>query len=526
MKQEAKTSVAVVGLGACGLVALKNLREAGFDAVGFDANGYIGGLWEYTEAHQTSVLKTTVANISKQSNCYTDFPYPDATADFPTAAETAQYLNDYADHFDLRRHMTLGQRLQHVRRSEDRWSLDFVEAEGGSPRTYHFDKVALCVGLVVQEPKIPQIAGIESFTGQALHSNAYRRPKDFAGKRVVVVGLGNTGCDTAVDLIGHASEIWMSHRVGSAIFARTNANGKPYDHLLSLRLTKIGGLLNKYLPSSISKKMAILGMKSNQKRFFKVKPEWDLDNLEPPTRKLPIVNDRFIPELHAGNLNLKPALSEISGSTLKFSDGTALEDVDAIVFCTGFRSDYSYMDTKADPTRDTRKDWRSLPGANGRPLPRLYQGIFSLDFPDSLAFLGTSPLTPQAFLNYDISSAAVAQVWTGSSTLPSLQEMNDHVDAQHNVVCQIARTGSLASTNLRNNWEWYKWCDEAAGIGLVKRMGYGLEGWKFYFQDRKLCKLVMDGLLSPHLFRLFDEGKREAWPDARAAVEKVNHKAQ
>jgi len=62
----AQITVAVIGLGAAGLVALKNLKEEGFDATGFERNAYIGGLWRFSEDDKTSVLNTTIVNISKE----------------------------------------------------------------------------------------------------------------------------------------------------------------------------------------------------------------------------------------------------------------------------------------------------------------------------------------------------------------------------------------------------------------------------------------------------------------------------
>jgi dimethylaniline monooxygenase (N-oxide forming) len=70
-----RITAAVIGLGAAGLVALKNLKEQGFDVTGFDRNDYIGGLWKYAEDDRTSVLSTTIVNISKERGCFTDFPY-------------------------------------------------------------------------------------------------------------------------------------------------------------------------------------------------------------------------------------------------------------------------------------------------------------------------------------------------------------------------------------------------------------------------------------------------------------------
>ena len=129
-----KQRVAVVGLGACGLTALKNLREAGFDAVGFEGNSYVSGLWQHSEdPEKTTVLKTTVANLSKRLACYTDFPYPDETPDFATAAQTAEYLDRYAKHFDLVSHSRLNTRVQRIARDGDHWSLSIVESGSDAP---------------------------------------------------------------------------------------------------------------------------------------------------------------------------------------------------------------------------------------------------------------------------------------------------------------------------------------------------------------------------------------------------------
>ncbi|KAK4495446.1 hypothetical protein PRZ48_013777 [Zasmidium cellare] len=519
--------VAVIGLGSCGLAALKNLREAGFDATGYESNPYVGGLWEHSEEpDKTSVLKTTVANLSKQMSCYTDYPYPDDVPNYATAAQTARYLKDYAEHFGLLQHARLGMRLLNVERESERWILRMVRVDDKEEERIEVDKLVFCVGLQVQTPKLPKIKGIETFTGQAIHSNNYKNGFNFTGKRVVVVGLGNTGCDTAVDLIPHASSVWMSHRHGAAFFSRTNKKtGKPADHMMSIRLTKLAGIFNKYLPN-LAQRLSLLGIKAVQKRTFEIKPEWKLDEILPPTRKVPIANDNFIPALHEGKIGLKPALKEVNGNTLTFSDDSTLSDIDAIIFTTGHRSDYTYLPSTIDPTRNPPAEWSSLPGSDSRPLPRLYQGIFSLDHPHSLAFLGTSPFSFQACLNYDISSLAVAQIWAGNSSLPSSTDMSAHVDAQHASILKIARTGELANVNLRNNWEWFKWCDDVAGLGIVKRVGYGVEGWKFWLRDRALCKLVMDGLLSPHLMRLFEEGKRRSWEGARGEVFRVNEMAR
>lgn len=211
--------VAIIGLGACGLVTLKNFLEAGFDATGYDKNTYIGGLWKFSPENKATVLKTTVANLSKQAGCYTDFPYPDDVGDYPTAAQVGDYFDSYAEHFGLLGHVRLGVGVSNVRRNEkdEGWEVVLTEGEEGKEEVERFDKVVLCHGLQVHAPNVPKIEGIETFSGKAIHSNAYKGPEPFQEKKVLVVGMGNTGPDIACDLVGHASNIHLSHRKGHAI---------------------------------------------------------------------------------------------------------------------------------------------------------------------------------------------------------------------------------------------------------------------------------------------------------------------
>jgi dimethylaniline monooxygenase (N-oxide forming) len=209
--------VVVVGLGSCGLVTLKNLLEVGFDAIGFDRNNYVGGLWKFSPENKTTVLKTTVANLSKQLGGYTDFAFPDHGDNFPTADQFGQYLEDYAKAFDLLDRVKLGRAVEKVTRSKgnDGWEVKFKQ--DGREHIETFDKVVLCHGLQVYEPIIPRIDGIGTFTGRAIHSNEYKGPEPFKEMKVVIVGMGNTGPDIACDLVGHASKVYLSHRNGHAI---------------------------------------------------------------------------------------------------------------------------------------------------------------------------------------------------------------------------------------------------------------------------------------------------------------------
>src|SRR6201995_2543944 len=143
--------VAIIGLGACGIVTLKNFLEAGFDAIGFERNHYVGGLWKFSSENKTTVLKTTVANLSKQTGCYTDFPFPEHVGNYAKASEFAQYLEDYAKAFGLLDHVKLGVVVETIARGQKDtvWEVRFKRSENEDSETETFDKIVLCHGLQV-----------------------------------------------------------------------------------------------------------------------------------------------------------------------------------------------------------------------------------------------------------------------------------------------------------------------------------------------------------------------------------------
>ncbi|KAF5537207.1 flavin depend monooxygenase [Fusarium napiforme] len=222
--------VAVIGLGIAGLVAVKNLLEVGFDVTGIERNEYVGGLWHYTEQDKTSVLPSTIINISKERAAFTDFPYPDSTPSHCPSAKVEEYVESYVDHFNFRDKLRLGVSVEKVRRDGEgnRWVVDI---QGSGPE--YFDKVIMATG-GNNRPHIPKVEGMDQFEGEVLHSRAFKRPELFKGKRVVVVGVSNTGADTAAALCGHAEKVWLSRSHGVIVIPRKR-DGIPFDHTLTAR---------------------------------------------------------------------------------------------------------------------------------------------------------------------------------------------------------------------------------------------------------------------------------------------------
>lgn len=300
-------------------------------------------------------------------------------------------------------------------------------------------------------------------------------------------------------------------------------NGTPFDHSMTLRKASIGAWFSSQLPN-VGEFLMNKGVASMQRaghKGVKFLPEWKLEPAPSLKHAVPIVSDNLIDNLLSGAVKSVVGIEKAVGPTaIQLTDGSVV-DVDAIIWCTGYKTNFKLLDPAVDPTRHTTPLWATLPGSKGKPLPRLYRNVFSLDYPDSLAFMGGVAFVTGAFPLYDIASMAIAQIWAGRSSLPSIEEMNASVDEQHEFTCSVAKDGSVIPQWVKER-EWLAWANDAAGTGINQYLGWGLEGWTFWLRNRKLYRLMMDGVYTPFIFRVFDQGKRKAWADAVDQIEKVN----
>ena len=203
-------------------------------------------------------------------------------------------------------------------------------------------------------------------------------------------------------------------------------NNKPVDHALSLRLFNVQSWIMSTFPV-YGAKMFDKFLKSLQDKSFKLRPEWGFE----PAQMIPIISDTLVDYLERGLIESVKGLKRIVGdSQVELDDGKTV-DVDVLIWCTGYKADFSMLESRFDPTTRPSPAWLSASGSNGKPLTRLYHNVFSLEKPDSLAFLGNVHFTGPGFQIFDMASMAVAQVWKGTSKLPSQDVMESTVDEHH-----------------------------------------------------------------------------------------------
>ncbi|KAJ0414856.1 flavin monooxygenase-like protein [Aspergillus carlsbadensis] len=528
------STVAVIGAGAAGLTTLKNLLEEGFKATAFERDTQVGGIWNFDEGEKPSVLQSTIANNTSDFGCYTDLPYPHDAPTYPSAPEVCQYLKSYAEHFNLLPHVRLGTNIKRARLTTidgvEKWELvittdplDAADASAKEEELLYFDKLVMATGSF-STPSRPDIPGLARFTGRVLHSCAYKRPEKFKSLSVLVVGSGNTAADVVTTLTGHTKQVYWSHRHGVIILPR-RINDKPLDHTLTYRTTRIGDTIASYAPGYAAR-MTERMLQGLQNKAFSIKPEWNLSPAPALKHALPIISDDLVTELEAGRAISVPGMKQVLGErSVEVADGSVLADIDAIIFCTGYeKTDWALVGEELDPTRHTTSRWTAAQGSRGRVLPRLYQNVFSVDRPQSLAYVGVFAGLIAGFTMADLAAMAITQVWkagSSSSALPSVDEMNRQVDRHHEWLCEIAESGSCAPHALDFKL-WAAWAHGTAGTGVDTKLGYGIEGWAFWLRDRVFCNTLMTGIMSPLIFRVFPGARRWAWEGARGAIDRVN----
>ena len=299
--------------------------------------------------------------------------------------------------------------------------------------------------------------------------------------------------------------------------------GKSFDHDVTARAEWMMALAEHHFPAQ-TERFINAYIKKVQDSNFSLRPEWKLWPARSFLESVPIVSDDIVRCLEEGSVTSVVGVKEVTGpNTVELTDGTELE-VDTIIYCTGYRTDYSLLDESVDPCRET-VGWASSPGVKDYPLPKLYQNVFSLDHPDSLAVMGCVIFSAPAFQIYDLAAMAIAQVWSGKSRLPPAEEMRAAADQHVGIVRWIAAERGVLSPGFVNGREWTAWANEMAGTGVHRYLGWGWEGIRFWLTNWRLCGMLMGGVYSPHAFRVFETGKRRRWEGAVEEIERMNERA-
>ncbi|KAJ6650855.1 hypothetical protein lerEdw1_002579, partial [Lerista edwardsae] len=238
--------VAVIGAGVSGLTSIKACLDESLDPTCFERSDDIGGLWRFTEKVEegrASIYNSVITNSSKEMSCFSDFPMPDHFPNFLHNTKFLEYLRLYAKHFDLLKYVKFKTTVVHVEKKQDyattgQWIV--ITERDGKQESSTFSAVMICTGHQI-EAYTPResFPGSEKFMGNCLHSRNYKNPEGFSGKTVVIIGMGNSAADIAVEVCRKANKVLLSTRGGSWVMSRVHDNGYPWDTIFHTRFRNV-----------------------------------------------------------------------------------------------------------------------------------------------------------------------------------------------------------------------------------------------------------------------------------------------
>jgi cation diffusion facilitator CzcD-associated flavoprotein CzcO len=317
------TRFCIIGAGACGLAIAKTFAERGIHFDCFEALSDIGGIWNPSSPHV--VYGSTFLNSSKKLSRYPDFQFPEEWPHYVSRAQAQAYLRAYATEFGLYPLISFNKRVTKAERAGQGWRVA-IEGES-APRLY--------AGLVVAnghhwEPNTPSYPG--RFTGEVLHSHDVKSKEQLKGKRVLVVGAGNSAVDILSDAALDGAKAVHSMRRTYYFFPKM-VFGKPTDVFIDLTSRWP-------LPRSVMRMLYKLGMRvlvGPHHRYGLTAPDHDLFEAHPTACTT------YLDHIVHGRIAVKPGIERLDGARVRFTDGGE-EEIDLLVYATGFKVSFPFLD--------------------------------------------------------------------------------------------------------------------------------------------------------------------------------------
>jgi cation diffusion facilitator CzcD-associated flavoprotein CzcO len=317
----------IIGAGSSGIAAAKALHERGLPFDCYELSDRVGGNWVFQNRNGiSSSYRSLHINTSRERMEYSDFPMPKSYPDFPRHDHIARYFDDYVDHFGFRDRIRFGVGVDHVESLDGgRWQVRTTEGE-----VEVYDAVVVANGHH-WDPRWPEppFPGSEDFEGEQMHSHYYKEEAQIAGKDVVVLGMGNSAMDIAVDASYHARNTYLAARRGAYVIPKY-LFGKPVDQISSadwlpywIRFPIMGGLLRLNVG-----RMESYGLPEPDHKFAHAHPT---------------VSGRILDRLAHGAITPKPNIDALVGDRVRFSDGSEVH-ADLVVYCTGYRITFPFFD--------------------------------------------------------------------------------------------------------------------------------------------------------------------------------------
>ncbi|XP_054707670.1 flavin-containing monooxygenase 5-like [Uloborus diversus] len=485
--------IAVIGGGFSGVSSISMVKDEGMEPVCFEKLDALGGTWYYREESEVgvaSIMPTTVINHSKEMGAFSNFPPRKEFNNYMKHTEIYEYLKEYVKCKDLERYIRYNMEVVKVRKSEDykttgRWSVTARNRLTGEEETDIFDGVMVCIGHI-NNPYIPVFPGQSDFKGEILHTHSLKGVERYKDKRVVVVGIGCSALDAAVEISRVAKQVYLSSRSGAFVINRVGPSGYPIDYIMFRRyLTTFLDILPTNLCSWYVETFYL--DRHFDHRLYAIKPKYHL------LSKDPMVNDHIAAKLLSGAVKQTGDIGCFTENGVIFRDESTETKADVIVMATGYTYDFPFLENG------------TVVNENG--IINLYKCMYPPQLPHpTLSIIGFFLPYGPSWPIIELQSRLAASILAGKNKLPSENEMIKEIKRRH---CENEKRYT-PSEKMTLRVDFSQFMDE-----LANELGVKPNFWRLLFTDPKLFLRLVFGPCLSYQYRL--EGPHK-WEGAREAI--------
>jgi len=404
--------VCIVGAGSSGLTAAKSLKDRGIAFDCFEKGSGVGGLWRFQNDNgMSAAYRSLHINTSRDKMGFSDYRMPRSFPDFPHHSLVLDYFEDFTDRFGFRDQIKFRTSVVAVEPQADGKHRVTTVDEQGRRESRDYNAVLIANGHH-WSPRYAKFPG--EFTNETMHSHHYESADSMAGKKVLVVGIGNSGCDIACEASRVADRVFLSTRRGAHIIPKYMF-GKPLDKMASRWMWE-------YIPFWFFQRMFGLGLQLSRgslEKYGLPKPQHRILE-EHPTISADLLN-----YLGHGKLGIKPNVTELAGGQVQFEDGSK-EEIDLIVYATGYDVSIPFLDNQI------------LNTANNEV--RLYKRVVHPEYP-GLYFVGLIQPWGAIMPLAEAQGKWIGDLLLGKCGLPDVATMNQHIiDEREKVARRYTQT--------------------------------------------------------------------------------------